>query len=153
MCRLLAVLSGLLLYPKETAPPDVGGGDLLEDYGSRWAETYGASVNFSAGQERRGQRTERGRKALHRKGTQGNESIKKASRSASEWLKKSMKGKTNCEKRSGTLLLNFDYAKLDIFLSIRTALIPSFLFLFITFIIPHLWRSVKKFACTFLHRQ
>ena len=48
---------------------------------------------------------------------------------------------------------NFDYAKLDIFLSIPTALIPSFLFLFITFIIPHLWRSVKKFACTFLRRQ
>ena len=39
---------------------------------------------------------------------------------------KSMKGKTNCEKRSGTLLLNFDYAKLDIFLSIPAALIPSF---------------------------
>ena len=28
---------------------------------------------------------------------------------------KSMKGKTNCEKRSGTLLLNFYYAKLDVF--------------------------------------
>lgn len=38
---------------------------------------------------------------------------------------------------------HFDYAKLDVFLSIRTALIPSFLFLFITFIIPHLWRSVN----------
>lgn len=56
----------------------------------------------------------------------GNESIKKASRSDSEWLKKSMKGKTNCEKRSGTLLLNFDYAKLDIFLSMPAVLIPSF---------------------------
>ena len=48
---------------------------------------------------------------------------------------------------------NFDYAKLDIFLSIPTALIPSFLFLFITFIIPHLPPTVKKFACTFLRRQ
>ena len=52
---------------------------------------------------------------------------------------------------------NQSYAKLNIFyipiISQQTVLFPSFLFLFITFIIPHLPPTVKNFACTFLCRQ
>ena len=63
----------------------------------------------------RGEANRTGKKSTTPKRDTGErEHKKKPVRALPNGLKnqKSMKGKTNCEKRSGTLLLNFDYAKL-----------------------------------------
>ena len=82
VCRLLAVLSGLLLYPKETAPPDVGGGRPLRRLWEPMGGNLWSFREFFSRREAGGAESQTEKRSTTPKRDTGNESIKKASRSA-----------------------------------------------------------------------